>query len=231
MRHERPITAFRRRLRRLIEERCAGHYTLLARRAGIPVSSMEHIMLTATRLPGGDHLLRLATALGVSVQELVTEEAAGRPAARLVRPVPVLRPGGERLAPPHLTLPVFRCGCPAACPLTAADLPETEARPSVMLAADLVARHQGHRLLALQVEPGLPCAEWPVGARLVVDWDARTPQWEALALIHAEGRCQLGHLSRIEHFLFFASRAGGNFRVIAEPLKILGTIVAAVTPL
>ncbi len=231
MPHERPITALRRRLRRLMHAQCAGQYTRLARRAGIPVSSMEHIMLTAKRLPGGDQLLRLAAALGVTVQALVTGEAAGRPAGRLARPVPGLRPGGEPPAPPTLTLPVFRCGCPAACPLMAEVPPEPAARSTLLLAADLVARHRGHRLLAIQIDPGLPCAEWPAGARLVVDWDARTPQWEALALIHTEGRCQLGHLSRIEHLLFFASRVDGDVRVIEAPWKILGTIVAAVTPL
>ncbi len=231
MRGERSITAFRRRLQRLIDEQCEGQYTRLARRAGIPVSSMEHIMLTAKRLPGGDQLLRLAAALGVTVQDLVTGEEAGRPAGRLARPVPGARQGNEPPAPTTLTLPVFRCGCPAACPLLAAVPPEPAARSTLLLAADLVARHRNHRLLAIQVDPGLPCAEWPEGARLVVDWEARTPQWEALALIHTEGRCQLGHLSRIEHFLFFASRVDGDFRVIEEPWKILGTIVAAVTPL
>ncbi len=231
MREERSITGFRRRLRRLIDERFDGQYTHLARRAGIPVSSMEHIMLEAKRLPGGDLLLRMAAALGVTVQDLVAGEAAGRPAGRLARPVAVLGPGGEPPAPTHLTLPVFRCGCPAACPLRAAVPPEIAARSTLLLAADLVARHRGHRLLAIQNDPGLQCPEWPAGARLVVDWDARTPQWEALALIHTEGRCRLGHLSQVERFLIFASQVDGDVRAIEAPWKILGTVVAAVTSL
>ncbi len=61
---------FRRRLLRLINERCEGHYTVLARRAGIPVSTMQHVLHHAKHLPGGEHLLRLARALGVSVDDL-----------------------------------------------------------------------------------------------------------------------------------------------------------------
>jgi len=69
-RHSQAIAAFRRRLMQLIEERFDGKYTYLARRAGIPVSTMEHYVHRAKRLPGGDHLLRLAEALGVSVEYL-----------------------------------------------------------------------------------------------------------------------------------------------------------------
>ncbi len=229
MREERSITGFRRRLRRLIDEQCEGHYTRLAQRAGIPVSSMEHIMLTAKRLPGGDHLLRLAAALGVTVQDLVAGEAAGRPAGRLARPLPGLRPGGEPPVPAYLTIPVVRCGCPAACPLTAAVPPDAATWTTLLLAADLVARHTHHRLIAVQITPSLPCPEWPEGMRLVVDWDARTPQWDALSLIHTEGRCQLGHPSLAGDWSVFTGRVQDAFREVTAECQVLGTIVAAVT--
>ncbi len=77
---ERPIHTFRRRLLRLIDEQYNGKYTWLARRAGIPTSSMQHIIHDAKRLPGGEMLLRLAEALGVSVHSLVTGEETVRPA-------------------------------------------------------------------------------------------------------------------------------------------------------
>lgn len=72
--HERSITSFRRRLKRLIEEKFDGHYTYLARRANIPISTLENTIHAARRLPGGDHLLRMAEALGVPVHFLVTGE-------------------------------------------------------------------------------------------------------------------------------------------------------------
>ncbi len=71
------LAAFRQRLRGLITDRYEGKYTALARAAGIPVSSMEHIMRTARRLPGGGQLVRLATTLDVSIDELVTGTAIG----------------------------------------------------------------------------------------------------------------------------------------------------------
>ena len=71
-RPEAPIHAFRRRLLQLIDERFEGRYTALAQRAGIPVSSMQHCVHTAKHLPGGEHLMRMAVALGVTVHELIT---------------------------------------------------------------------------------------------------------------------------------------------------------------
>lgn len=56
-------------------------------------------------------------------------------------------------------------------------------------------------------------------------------RWEAVALCHAEGRCQVGHLRHAEDRLFFASRVDGPPQVLAPDSTILGTIVAAMLPL
>ena len=72
------VAGFRRRLVQLIAERCEGKYTVLARRAGIAVSTLEHYIHQAKGLPGGAHLLRLAAVLGVSAEYLGT----GRERAR-----------------------------------------------------------------------------------------------------------------------------------------------------
>jgi predicted transcriptional regulator len=67
----RPIDIFRSRLRALVLEQFDGKYTLLAKRANIPISTLEHTMLEAKRLPGGDHLMRIADVLGVTVDSLI----------------------------------------------------------------------------------------------------------------------------------------------------------------
>lgn len=219
--HERPIHAFRRRLLRLIDEQYDGRYTILARRAGIPISTMQHYIHTAKHLPGGEHLLRLAAAFGVTVENLVSGQEGVRPAERPVHPVSVVRPGGDPPAPTVLTIPVVRCGCPAACPLTDAVPPEGAAASTVGVPVEILPRHRDQRLIALQVGGGLQSGEWPDGARLVMDADARTPPWEALALIHTEGRCQLGHVTQVEHALFFGARID-DCQVIMEPWRILG---------
>ena len=90
--------------------------------------------------------------------------------------------------------------------------------------------HRDHRLIALQVGEGLEAAEWPAGSRLVMDADARTPPWEALAVIHIEGRCQVGHLTQLEGACLVGARID-DCRMIMEPGRILGTIVAVVAPL
>jgi Cro/C1-type helix-turn-helix DNA-binding protein len=229
-RQDTPIGAFRRHLKRLIDEQYDGHWTRLARRAGIPVTTLQHLLYHAKHLPGGEHLLRLAEALGVSVQDLVSGEA---PPANPRPPRPIRRP---RRAPPggevtHVVIPLFRCGCPGACPLTEEGPAMAAAVSRLVLGGDLLPDHRGHRLIGVQVDAGLPCSTWPAGTQLVVDWDARTPPWEALALIQADGRCALGHLTPVGHLLLFGSEAEGEFRVIGEPWRILGTIVAAVVAL
>ena len=110
----RPIIGFRRRLLGLIEERFAGRYTALARRAGVPVSTMEHYIHLAKRLPGGEHLLRLAEALDVSVQYLVSGEHAVRPTVILANPGPGAQLGASP-SPPRTSR--SRCsGAPVRMP-------------------------------------------------------------------------------------------------------------------
>ncbi len=72
----RKMAEFRRRLVRLIDQQDEGLYTRAARRARIPVSSMQHILHNGKYLPGGEQLLRLAEAFGVSVEYLVTGREA-----------------------------------------------------------------------------------------------------------------------------------------------------------
>ncbi len=94
------VAGFRRRLVQLIAERYDGKYTVLARRAGIPVSTLEHYLHQAKKLPGGAHLLRLAAALGVSAEYLGTgREVARSPEAHRTRrdeSLPPLGSGGSR---------------------------------------------------------------------------------------------------------------------------------------
>ena len=232
---EAPILGFRRRLLRLIAEQWRGKYTVFARRAGIPVSSMQHIIYDAKHIPGGEHLLLMAEHLGVSAHYLATGDEGILPIDPQTPPTPEVVAREVTPAPwntTHIAIPMFCCACPGACPLTM-EFPSMAARRSeVVLAKELLPMHQDHRLIALQVSEGLASGEWPVGARLVVDWDARTPAWESLALVHTAGRCALGHLSRIEDMLLFAHRVDDEFRVIsAGEWTILGTIVAAVTRL
>jgi hypothetical protein len=229
---ERSITSFRRRLLRLINERFDGRYTYLAQRAGIPISSLEHCIHEATRLPGGDHLLRMAHALEVTVHFLVTGEDPARPADGPPRFVPGVRPTTEPPTRTPLTIPVFVCTCPDACPLTQSVPPRTAARSTMVLERDLVGPHNPRHLIAVAVTPGCPASEWRPGTRLVVAWGVRPSQWEALALIHAEGRCQWGHLKQVEDVLFFADEPEGDFRILpAGDWTILGTAVAVVAPL
>jgi transcriptional regulator with XRE-family HTH domain len=230
-RPEPPIRAFRRRLLRLIDEQYGGRDTRFARRAGIPISTAQHYIHNAKHLPGGEHLMRIAAALGVTVQELIAGQEAGRTTARPGLPIPVVQPRDERPTPAGLTIPVVRCGCPGACPLTAAGPLVTAAVSTLVLPAEMLAEHREHRWLATQVGESLEATEWPDGTRLVVDTDARTPAWEDLALIHTEGRCQLGHLTQVETAPFFAVQRDGDFRIIMDGWRILGTSIAVVVPL
>jgi hypothetical protein len=227
---EPPIRAFRRRLLRLIDEQFDGRYTVFARRAGIPVSTMQHYLHHARHLPGGEHLMRMAAAFGVTVQALLTGPEAVRRAPRPLPPVPVGQPGADRQPLPGLTIPVVRCGCPGPCPLTEEERPAV-AGAMLSLPTELLAEHRAHRLLATPVGAGFAAAEWSAGTWLVVDTDARTPTWEALALVHTEGHCHVGHLTQIEDTLLFGPERDGDFRVIQGGWRILGTICAVVVPL
>jgi transcriptional regulator with XRE-family HTH domain len=233
-RREPPIHAFRRRLLQLIDERFDGRYTALARRAGIPVSTMQHYVHAAKHLPGGEHLMRMAAALGVAVEGLVGGPEAGRPAARPTHRAPVVFTRAQTPPPgiaTHVSLPVFRCGCPGPCPLTEVVPPVAAMQSKLVLAAALLARSGDHRLLAIEVDAQLPCAEWPLGAVLALDWDARTPRWEALMLLHDHGHCRLGHVTPSGDRLLVTPRRDGTPDLVSPEGRILGTIVAGVTAL
>lgn len=227
------LSAFRRRLRTLIADRCDGKYTVLATRARIPVSSMEHIIHTARRLPGGEQLLRMAAALRVSLDYLATGVEAIRPADLLAHPV-VINPGqgsssrtGEA---PQISMPTFRCGCPGPCSLTT-PVPRVEAACSrLIIPTDLVASRNFHRLSGVHVDATLPCADWPAGTRLVIDWDAREPRWEALMLLHLEERCRLGHCTVAGERLLFAPSRQAEPVLVSGTTRILAQVVAAVAP-
>jgi hypothetical protein len=233
-RDEEPIVAFRRRLLRLIDDQFEGRYTVLAQRAGIPISTMQHYVHSAKHLPGGEHLVRLAAALGMTVQALLSDPEGVRPAERPAPLTPVVftpRPTPPVAPAPHLSFPVFHCGCPDACPLTAAVPPLAAAHARVVLAAARVVRRRYHRLVGLEVGPGLPCADWPAGAHLVLDWDDRRPRWRALQLLHDAGRCRLGHVTASGDRLLFAARPDAAPVLVSPTGRVLGTIVAGVTTL
>jgi len=227
-----PIHAFRRRLFQLIDEQFEGRYTALARRAGIPISTMQHYVHTAKHLPGGEHMLRLAAALGVTVQYLITGQEGVRPAA-----APPAPGGGPRdqTAPrgpaTHLSVPVFRCGCPGSCPLTEPVPAVAAAHARAIVPIAMLAHYQDHRYMAVEVRPELRGAAWPVGTQLVLDWDARDPRWEALVLLHDHGRCRLGHVTPTDDRFLFTAQRGSEPDLLSLNARILGTSVAAVTAL
>ena len=195
---------------------------------------MQHYIHTAKHLPGGEHLLRLAAALGVTVEQLASGPEGVRPADGTAHPTPVVFTRGRTpLAgpAPHLSLPVFHCGCPGACPLTEAVPTVAAAHARVVLAAALLVRRQYHRLLGIEVGPRLPCAEWPTGAHLALDWDDRRPRWGALLLLHDAGQCRLGHVTASGDRLLFAPRPEGTPELVSPEGRVLGTIVAGVTAL
>jgi len=144
-RREPPILGFRRRLLRLIAEQVDGRYTILARRARIPISSMQHIMHDATHLPGGEPLQKLAGALGVTVQYLSTGHegsippstpGTSRPRGDSPGEAPV--PGLGRHARHAAGVPVR---VPGAVSLTQAVPPTLMVRAGVVLARTLLAAH------------------------------------------------------------------------------------------
>jgi transcriptional regulator with XRE-family HTH domain len=229
-RTEGSITGFRRRLLQLIDQQCDGRYSRLARRAGLAVSSVQYHIHHARNLPGGEHLARMAAVLGVTLDYLVNGDETVRPADGPPRFIPVIPRGDGSHIRTHLTIPVLMCACPNACPLM--DEAPLAAARTMMIERDLVHSHAQQRLIAVEVTPGCPSPEWPVGTRLVVAWGIRPAQRGALGLIHTEGHCEWGHLTQVADALFCASEAEGDFRVIpAREWKILGAAVAAIVPL
>ena len=234
--HERPMIAFRRDgLCGSIDDQFQGRYTALAHRAGIPISTMQHYVHSAKRLPGGEHLVRLAAALGMTVQALLSDPEGVRPADHpapltpLVlapQPAPPVAPG------PHLSLPVFHYGCPGACPLTAAVPPSAVAyapgwcwrRPG-WPGAGTIAWWASRSVPGSRVRTGGPAPTWcSTGTH-------RRPRWRALQLLHDAGRCRLGHVTASGDRLLFAARPDAAPALVSPTGRVLGTIVAGVTTL
>lgn len=231
-RRERPITSFRRRLRRLIDERFEGRYTRLARRAGMPISTLQHTTHEARRLPGGDHLLRMAAALDVSVHYLASGEGVPDAAANPSPASPGARARRGWPARTVLTLPVLSCTCPSACPLPDEVPHRPSARDPRNWGRTLGTASGQHHLIVVRVTPTCPASGWRPETRLIVAMGVHPPTWETLALIHADGHCRWGHVKPVGDALFFAEDAEGDFRVLpAGAWRILGTAIAVVAPL
>lgn len=203
VRRRSPIEAFRARLADLIHSQCDGRYTILARRAGIPVSTMQHYVHHAKRLPGGEHAVRLARALGVTTDYLLAGEESIRPSDRLAHPaavVPAPR-GREEHAEleDQISVVVLECGCPRGCPFAAPLPPVRATRARVLLPADLVPATRvprRHRLVGVRLTRQLASEGWPAGTRLILDWDARNPTGNHPFLFRQNGHCRLGRLHR-----------------------------------
>ena len=213
-----PIHAFQQRLRRLLEEHCEGRYTVFARAAGIPVTTMQHYLRHAVHLPGGEHLLRMARGFGITMDYLVTGEGPARPAP-------------HRDQPTYLTVPILRCGCPGPCALRADVLPAQPPMPTMVLPAEVI-RRRDHRLIAVPITDGLQAAGWLDGSRLVVDLDARTPAPDALALVQVNGHCKVGYINPFLGACLFGPTADGEFEMLLPGTwTVLGTVVAGVVRL
>jgi hypothetical protein len=193
---------------------------------------MQHIVHHARHLPGGEHLLRLAQALDVTVHSLIAGEDTARPADGPPRLLPVVPHGADAHSDAYLTIPVMACACPAVCPLTATVPRVATPRTPVVLERDLLGTGRHACLIAVEVTAECPAADWRTGTRLVVAWGRRPRRWAALALVHAQGHCEWGYVKQVEDALFCASEVDGEFRVIpAGEWRILGTTVAVVAPL
>ncbi len=222
------FAGFRRRLLQLIAEKCDGKYTVLARRAGIAVSTLEHYIHQAKGLPGGAHLLRLAAVLGVSAEYLGTGRESGRALEPGPQAPPSSLPPGGGPGSTHLAVPLFECGCPGPCALAAGIPPAAAARSRVMVEAELVQPHLPHRFIALKLSPTMHFPQWPDDTRLIVDCDAAAPQWDTLSLVRLDGCCQLGHLVRSKDMQIFAARLSSKARLLPRSSRFLGRVVAAI---
>jgi|GEM_PF-1320767 len=234
------VRAFRERITELIATRFNGKYTVLAKRAGIPVSTMQHYMHSAKHIPGGEHVARIAEALGVTIDHLVTGSDVIRASDLLAHPV-VFGQGGtgemsklER----HIEVAVFECTCPEDCVFAHEPLPVGTAEAQVFVPVVLVSHWP--RLVGLRItyyQPG-----WTVGTRLILDWDARSPAaGNDQFLYRLDGRCQLGRLQRSQEGLLVVippSAPGGPPDVATlvprtlppDRVKVLGKIVIVIGP-
>ncbi len=233
------VDAFRRRIAELIATRCDGKYTLLAKRAGIPVSTMQHYMHSAKYIPGGEHVARIAEALGVTTDYLITGSNVIRTSDLLAHPV-VFPEGGigemNRLER-HIEVPVFDCTCPSDCVFAHEPIPVETTEAKVYVPVELVPhwdRLVGFRIIDQRFA-------WKVGTRIIIDWGARSIDAENDKFLYrANGSCQLGRLHEIEggHVVLFPLSAPGGPDVATpmprilprERLVVLGKIVAVIGP-
>jgi hypothetical protein len=189
-----PIEQFRIRLNDLLLEKFEGHYTLLAKRAGIPVSSMQHYMHTARHLPGGEHLVRIAHALDTTVDFLLSGIHSVRPQDLLSTPVNVVKASGPQAqeSDRQLSVPVFRCTCPKTCPLSESVPDVQRATGRMVVPVELVRSNHFHRLVGIQADEGM-LASGQVG-RAIVDWDNRKVGAQERTYLYFDGKHQMGTL-------------------------------------
>jgi transcriptional regulator with XRE-family HTH domain len=228
-----PIQEFQGRLRHLLSTRFDGQYTQLARRAGVPITTMQHYMHNAKHLPGGEHAIRLANTLGVTVDYLLAGVDSIRPHELLSNPIILVQVRGKESIEldRHIAIPVFTCLCPKECPFAEEIPPVSQTHDRVVVPEDLVSNR--HRLIGLRLTRPMPELKWREGTRLVIDWDARKANWQAMFLVREGGRCRLVRLHRLDGQLLLGTPNGTTAppHPAGEDVDILGRVVATVSSL
>jgi hypothetical protein len=224
-----PIELFRKRLNELLHERFDGKYTVLAKRAGIPISSMQHYMHTAKHMPGGEHVQRLAEACGVTADYLLSGGETVRPSDMFTKPVQVVRAGGQ--AGPELerqiSVPLFRCSCPKECVFEEAVPPVAKARARVVIPMDMIAGRNYHRLIGVLMEGNLRRVGFGEGGRAVIDWDSRAPDWDHVVLYFDGTKHLFGRVKSTDSGLLASDWQGqASPNVLPKTAKVLGRVVA-----
>ena len=221
-----PITAFRTRLSGLLDEKFDGQYTVLAKRAGIPTSTMQHYIHTAKHLPGGEHLMRIAQACGTTVDYLVSGMATVRPEDLLTHPVSIVKAKGDQpaAADRQLSVPAFACTCPKRCVLTD-DVPSPRhANGRIVIPEELVRSQHYHRLISVILTKDL-LPRSPDG-RAIIDWDARTVEEAPAPFLFFDGtRHRIGPLRNDKDTLLLVEPA----TVLPDTAQVLGRMVAVLT--
>ncbi len=223
-----PVEAFRKRLNDLLQERFEGKYTVLAKRSGIAVSSMQHYMHHSKHMPGSEHLQRIAEALGCTTDFLISGAQTVRPADLLSKPIPVAKAEGQELER-QLSVPVFRCTCPKDCVFEENVPPVAKSRTRVVIPTDMVTKHNFHRLIGVMLDGHLKRAAWGEEGRLVIDWDLRTPNFEKNVFYFDGTRHMVGRVKETEAGLLGTDWNGQSPTVLPKTAKILGHVVAMVT--
>ncbi len=235
-----PVEAFRGRLVQLIRTRFDGRYSVLAHRAGIPVSTMEHYIHRAKHMPGAEHVGHMADALGVTTDLLIHGRTSLLPQDLMAHPVVLEQnqmgeaDGLER----QIAIPVFDCTCPSPdCVFWRDPLPIGSTRMRVMVPADLLPIW--YRLVGLRIAEPLGSFGWKVGTRLVLDWSGRSPtfcgEWYLFKL---DGRCHLGRIHQSPEGLMVilppdtsqeSEISTTGLRTLPpEQVEVLGKVVAVV---